>query len=340
MSAAAIALPVKPRILVIIVARFGDTLLVTPILRALKQAYAGARLTVVCHPKTQEVLWQLSSIDRLRTFTKQSAPWRGRLPDGERYDLALVYSRDTQLMAYARRVSPVVIGFADSNGRADPALTHAVAPPVAHMQAVAERALLLQPLGLSLARYHLDYQVSLDEQAWARQWLTDAGLAEKRLVGLQLQSFASKAYRDWPLAYFRELAERLLAMDANIQLLLLGGPEGSSNASALAEQLGPRARSVAGQVSMRQNAALLQRLSLYVGVDTGPTHLAGALDVPMVALYHCFHRGRWLAPLEHAQLTVIEHPRSDAECGREAPMAEISVEVVWAAVMKILGIAA
>ena len=40
---------------------------------------------------------------------------------------------------------------------------------------------------------------------------------------------------------------------------------------------------------MRENAAIMAHLSLYIGVDTGPTHLAGALDIPMVAMYHSYH---------------------------------------------------
>jgi len=77
---------------------------------------------------------------------------------------------------------------------------------------------------------------------------------------------------------------------------------------------------------------VLAGLDLYVGVDTGPTHLAGALGIPMVALYHCRHRGSLLAPLDHPALTVIEHPAADADCTPQREMAEIGVDRVWDAV--------
>jgi heptosyltransferase-3 len=80
----------------------------------------------------------------------------------------------------------------------------------------------------------------------------------------------------------------------------------------------------------------MTQLQLYVGVDTGPTHLAGALRVPMVALYHCRHRGRYLAPLQHDRLRVLEHPASDAECGEARSMADIGVDQVWNAAESLL----
>jgi hypothetical protein len=46
----------------------------------------------------------------------------------------------------------------------------------------------------------------------------------------------------------------------------------------------------------------MNQLDLYVGVDTGPTHIMGALHRPMVALYHGYSPSRLLAPLEHPSL--------------------------------------
>ena len=321
-------LPEKPRLLVICVARFGDTLLITPGLAALKQRWPHAQLTVLAHPARMEVLRQLPFIDRLAPITKHRALWLGHLP-GRPYDAALVYGDDAPLFAYAARVARRVIGFAGQRSGSQRESWIGVPRPQAPMHAVRERALLLQPLGVSLTDPHLQYRVSHAEAAEAEVFIAGRGWQGKRLVGFQLQSFPTKAYRDWPPHHFAELAERLLRRYADIQIVLLGGPESRELATGLARQLGGRVSSLAGDFSMRQNAALIARLALYVGVDTGPTHLAGALDVSMVAMYHCFHPGRLLAPLSHSALTVIEHPAAVAT--REASMADIPVELVHAA---------
>ena len=52
-------------ILVINVARIGDTLLVTPILRAIKQAYPQHRLGCLAHPRRMLLLRGLPFIDAL-----------------------------------------------------------------------------------------------------------------------------------------------------------------------------------------------------------------------------------------------------------------------------------
>ena len=53
---------------------------------------------------------------------------------------------------------------------------------------------------------------------------------------------------------------------------------------------------------------LIGELDLYVGVDTGPTHIAGALDVPMIGIYHHLYPGRNLAPLNRPRCRVLEQP--------------------------------
>jgi heptosyltransferase-3 len=87
---------------------------------------------------------------------------------------------------------------------------------------------------------------------------------------------------------------------------------------------------------LRRTAALMNSLDLYVGVDTGPTHIMGALGRPMVPLYHCSSPSRLLMPLEHPCCYPVDHPRAVRGCSPETPMAEMTVEMVWARVLEAL----
>ena len=80
----------------------------------------------------------------------------------------------------------------------------------------------------------------------------------------------------------------------------------------------------------------MAELDLYIGVDTGPTHSAGALGIPMVALYHCAYPGRNLAPLQHPACAVIEHPLTGRSVDTAASMADIPVALVVQAAMELL----
>ena len=326
------------RVVVICVARIGDTLLSTPVLQAIKDACPDGELTCLAHPKRLEILQGLSCIDRLAGITKKTALWQGRL-GAKRWDYALVYGRDDALDNYALRAAHCVVGFARSDRKRAAHPFHvSVAPPENIAHAVDERLLLAEALGIQARSKRLRYQISDPEIAAADRWIRHRiGSDGKRLIGLQFASFPTKAYRDWPTDSIIALGRRILDRYDDVMLLCLGGPADAQKGKAVAAALGRRCESIAGKLSLRESSAVMARLSLYIGVDTGPTHVAGALGTPMVVLYHCRHRGRHLMPLEHpAPIVVIEHPQSDEGCSTETPMSDISVEAVWADVQKTL----
>jgi heptosyltransferase-3 len=155
------------------------------------------------------------------------------------------------------------------------------------------------------------------------------------VVGFQVASFPTKAFRDWPLERFAELGGRIAAHWPRAHILLFGGDTDKVRTQELAQRLNGRATSLAGGYSLRESAALMSRLSLYVGVDTGPTHIMGALTPPMVAMYHCQSPSDLLMPLERPHCEVVDHPRTHG-CSDETPMSEISVDAVWRRVLRAL----
>ena len=87
--------------------------------------------------------------------------------------------------------------------------------------------------------------------------------------------------------------------------------------------------------SRASSAALMSLTHLYVGVDTGPTHIMGCFDILLVAMYHCHSPSALLGPLEHPCFYPVDHPRAHP-CPEETPMAAIGVEAVFAAVERAL----
>ncbi len=335
-------------VLVIIVARIGDTLLVTPALRALKAAIPQGRLTVLAHPKRLEVLQHLPFIDVLEGITKTSAPARGWIAKS-RYDVALVYGHDAALVRYALRVSDGVIAFRQRDAGLNRRLAHLVEEPAEPQHAVLHRLALLAPLdlpaagdlrlaslGLAAGDLRLAYCATAEERAWAGLWLAAQVPPGRPLIGLQMASFPTKAHRDWPLSSFQELIARIAATRADARFLLLGDAAAAKKAAPLLAAYPQQVALAAGRLSLRQSAAVMAELDLYIGVDTGPTHIAGALGIPMVALYHCAYPGRNLAPLQHPACVMIEHPLTGKTAATTASMADIPVVAVWQAATDLL----
>lgn len=318
------------RILVINVSRIGDTLLCTPALRALAKAWPQAELDFLGHPNRVEIIRHIPFVASARPITKYRARLRGWL--GRRWDLALVYGFDRPLVAYALRVAEKVVAFRQGDAALDARLYRAVqAPPSLTVHAARSLMLLPEALGVQADGMRLAYAVTGKEKAWARAAVPPG----KPLIGVQMASFPTKGWRDWPAENFGELCERIVGRWPGAHFLLFGGAPERARTGALALRISGRATDLAGTLTLRQTAALIDRLDLYVGVDTGPTHIAGALEAPMVALYHCHSPSRLFGPLERMRCHVVDHPRT-RDCGPDTPMAEITVDAVWRRVLEAM----
>jgi len=107
---------------------------------------------------------------------------------------------------------------------------------------------------------------------------------------------------------------------------VLGDREAKTGGEALSERIPGKVRVAAGTLSLRESAAIITELDLYIGVDTGPTHIAGALEVPMIGIYHHAYPGRYLAPLDRPSCRVLEQPA----------VGELSVDRVMSEVESLL----
>ncbi len=301
-------LPADANLLVVIVARIGDTLLVTPMLRALKEACPSGRLAVLAHPKRLAVLERLPFVDRLAPIKPGSARLRGWLSQ-RRYELAFVFGRDRPLLDYALRVSERAIAFAHPGMTGDARRVRLVSPPAAPVHAVRERLMLAEAAGVRARSLRLAYVVTEAERRAVREWLAGrVSPIDRPLVGMQMVSFPTKAHRNWPAASFTELAARIAGRFPGAAFVALGDGDARPAAEVLSRRLPGKVHVAAGVLDLRRSAALIGELDLYIGVDTGPTHIAGALDVPMIGIYHHMYPARYLGPLERARCRVLEQP--------------------------------
>jgi heptosyltransferase-3 len=324
-------------ILFITVSRIGDTLFATPAMRAVAAAWPSARITVLGHPKRAEVLEHLPWLNRVGRITKGRAPWLGRL-GGNRYDLAFVFGFDESLVAYARRVADQVVAFEQADASLNRGLFAAVPkPPFQSEHAVRQLLRLPAAVGVPPAGLRIAYRTTSAETGAARRRLAEAGLADAApLIGLQVASFPTKGYRDWPVGNFADLCARIARQWPGAGFLIYGGAEECSRTEWLKDKLGARAALFAGRLSLRETAALMELTDLYIGVDTGPTHIMSAFDIPLVGLYHCISPSTLTGPLEHPCAYLLDHPAGRQHCTETAAMADIPVEAVFGQVERAL----
>ena len=140
------ALPEPRDILYINVSRIGDTLLVTPAVRAVAARWPQARIHLLAHPKREEVLHKLPFVQRTGAIEKQRARFMGRLRNpfaGKPYDLAFVCNFDAPLIEYALRVARRVVAFRQPDEALNARLYRAVEHPALQTTHAVDIQLLL-----------------------------------------------------------------------------------------------------------------------------------------------------------------------------------------------------
>ena len=122
------------------------------------------------------------------------------------------------------------------------------------------------------------------ELHWADDFLAYHGVESGDLLVGMHPGAGWKAKR-WPTDRFTELADHL-AGHYHAKILLTGVPvELEKVVRPIAENTRAKTVLAAGQTDLRQTMALMKLCTLFVAGDTGPMHMASAMNVPTLALF-------------------------------------------------------
>lgn len=160
-------------------------------------------------------------------------------------------------------------------------------------------------------------------------------------VGTKVQS------KDWGRDNWRGLLHRLAAAYPNHALALCGAIEDSEASEFAAggwrESSGAPVVNLCGVLTPRDSAAVFARARVFIGHDSGPMHLAAAVQTPCVAIFAARNKPRVWFPYG-SQHRVLYHRTECWGCGLETCIVErkrcltsITPDEVMAEVRVILG---
>jgi heptosyltransferase-2 len=133
-----------------------------------------------------------------------------------------------------------------------------------------------------LPKPELQVFISEADWKWADTFIGAQGLEDRKRLGLHVGSGGTKnlALKRWPLLRYIELLAAVRHAWPELGILLFGGPDEEPELrQVLAAHPSPlviRARSQ----TLRQAAALMQRCTAFLSVDTALMHLAAAVKTP------------------------------------------------------------
>ncbi|HEX6019741.1 MAG TPA: glycosyltransferase family 9 protein [Burkholderiaceae bacterium] len=178
---------------------------------------------------------------------------------------------------------------------------------------------------------------------WARQtdqWLQQHNLAGRPLLLVQpghkkthkRGRIATSAHdKHWPAQRWAAVIRALLDEVADAAVLVCGSTFEARLTQEIVDAAGAPASRVANIAAMKPTlqrlVALTARAHSMVSVDTGPAHIAGAMDCPLVVLYGSAGWGRWL-PRSPSGNVVALGPRPPTP---GAALMDIGVDEVLAA---------
>lgn len=273
------------RILLIRGGALGDFIVTLPTIRLLRERWPDAHIELLGHPRLAEVALQRYYLDAARSvnhgplsafFTPRAVldpAWMDYI-GGFELVLSYFYDPDGLFEANLKRCDP---------GRI---LTH---PPQVPDQfgrpAASHFAQILEPLGLELNGNEASELFSTSEDdAAATAFL--AGLNPSvRLVAIHPGSGGES--KNWPIESWAELGRRLVGFAPDLTLLLIEGEADAERAQFLMEAWKDLPLLRARWLPLSILAALLKKAVLYLGHDSGITHLAAASakDLPIIALF-------------------------------------------------------
>ncbi len=300
-----------------------------PAIRAIADHYNNAEITFLGHPNRAKVLKYLPYITKLGHITKRTAIIKSIIP-GNKYDIAFVFTPEKSLLWYASIKSRSVYTLTSKDTYTSKNITYIHDDSSLIPMHLVDRILQIPKyLGISILSRRLDYKAQATEDEFANRFCkTQLPRRHSPLIAIQSSSFHTKNYRNWPVERFCELCKSLLSKHPNSFFILLGSKDDASRNAIIKNEIGSHALDTSGKLDLRQSAALISKCNLYIGVDTGPSHIAGALNTPSVVMYHANCPSTLIAPPESDNFIAIEHPLTGAASAVTASMEDITLETV------------
>jgi heptosyltransferase I len=273
------------KICILRLSALGDAIHMVPVIRAIQESWPDSHITWIIGKLEYRLLSGLENIEFIQ-FDKRGG-WpairdlRRQLKD-RRFDILLhmqVAARANLLSKLIR--APLRIGWNRARSRDMHyhfVRQHVAAVPFQHQtQGFLE---FPRALGIEVSRPRWDIPIETAARQWAREQL---GNVRRTLL---ISPCSSHRLRNWSAEYYAATAD-FAQSELGLQVVLSGGP------SQLELEMGDEIENLmqgeclnlVGKDTLEQSKALLEQADIVISPDSGPAHIASALETPVIGLY-------------------------------------------------------
>lgn len=241
--------------------RFGEFLLNIPAIRALKETYPQAELSLAVSPVVEELAQAIDCVDKVLIWDQSKNNLKKH-----KFDLAVILNptKEAHLNCFLAGI-PIRAGY---DRKWPILLTHKLKDTKSegNRHEVDCNLELVSLAGAHTQDKSLTIKVSQD--------LFSEFIGKKIIA---IHPFTSDPVKQWPIARFKELALRIRSQ-LNLMVIIAG-------LSIVDFDLKGDVINKVNQTTLPELAALLKRCCLLVSGDSGPVHLAAAVGTPVIALF-------------------------------------------------------
>lgn len=276
------------KFLILRLGSLGDVVLTTPVINLLKEAYPDAEIDFLVKKEFSEILAGNPNLSRVIPFdskgANKGAPGLLRIVRGLKENQ---YSHVIDLHSNLRsRVISFLLTSSttlryNKQAMKRRLLLSGIRLKTVHTTSSYARALL--PLDIKKEPGNPKIFFSTEESEVANKCLQREGIKEGDLL-IGFNPGAKWPTKMWPADHFIELGKKLVK-ELNGKVLVFGGPDEVDICSFIKDGIGDDAILLAGKKTLKESAALISKCNLFVSNDSGPMHIASAVDTPVIAFF-------------------------------------------------------
>ncbi|MCX5848953.1 MAG: glycosyltransferase family 9 protein [Deltaproteobacteria bacterium] len=339
------------KILIIKLRYIGDTINLLPVLANIKNQKPHVHLSVMINTGAEDVLKHSKHIDQLICYDRKKMKYNKSIFSKIKTNLDFFYN-------IRKAKYDLIIDFSDSDRSAlitllsgaksrwgfnyvNPLLrvcyNHFITADINEMHIVDYQFSALQQIGFAVKDKKLVIDIPEDIQ----------NDVEKTFPFLNCKSFkavihpgARRINRRWPPARFAQIAN-LLKKNYGADIILVSAPEERELLDKVEKYVNGDVIKIS-HLSLIQLAALIKKCDLYIGNDTGTSHLAAGTGIKIVTLFGPQFPRLW-APYTDKGETVFKNMECTGPCNHidciydeNKCMTAITVDEVWEKIKKLV----
>jgi len=328
----------------------GDVVMTLPAVAAVRNTLSDAKITVLTKPWVADLFHMCPDVEEVMIFQSpgihEGLVGKCRLAAEireRRFDAAVLLQNavEAAILTYLAGI-PVRAGY-NSDGRGL-LLTHSVrrTKEIRRVHQIDYYLEMVKALGFESAGRTVRLHIGGDADAVAGELLKQHGIdKDKPLIGIAPGATYGPAKRWYPDRFAR-VADRLCE-DFGAQVALFGSRADQAVTEEVQRHAGCSLIDIAGRTSLKEAIALIGRCRLFISNDSGLMHVAGALGIPMIAVFGSTNPVT-TSPVGEKSIVVTKSvscsPCLKKECSTDFRCMElITTDEVYAAAKKLLTMA-